>query len=59
MSAYSNKGLIAEAIEYVDRTALGVQYHPELSFSTAAFPVFKWFLTKACEYKTSASKDHP
>lgn len=56
VSAFSNDGKIAEAIEYTDMTALGVQYHPEKSLPGATFPVFKWFLTKACEYKTS--KDH-
>lgn len=53
VSAYSNKGKVAESIEYTDMTALGVQYHPEKSLPHVAFPVFKWFLTKACEYKTS------
>lgn len=53
VSAYSNKGLIAESIEYLDMTALGVQYHPEKSLPSATFPVYKWFLTKACEFKAS------
>ncbi len=56
VSAFSNDGKIAEAIEYTGMTALGVQYHPEKSLPGTTFPVFKWFLTKACEYKTS--KDH-
>lgn len=53
VSAYSNNGRVAEAIEYKNRTALGIQYHPEKSLPHVAYPVFKWFLTKACEYKTS------
>lgn len=53
VTAYSNDRKIAEAIEYTHRPALGVQYHPEKSFTGASVPVFKWFLTKACEYKTS------
>lgn len=53
VTAYSNNGKVAEAIEIKGMTALGVQYHPEKSLPSAAFPVFKWFLTKACEYKTS------
>jgi gamma-glutamyl-gamma-aminobutyrate hydrolase PuuD len=53
ITAYSNDRKIAEAIEYTHRPALGVQYHPERSFSGTSVPVFKWFLTKACEYKTS------
>lgn len=53
VTAYSNDRRIAEAIEYTHRPALGVQYHPEKSFSGTSVPVFKWFLNKACEYKTS------
>ncbi len=53
VSSYSNDAKIAESIEYTDQTALGVQYHPERSFPRAAFPVFKWFLTKACEHKNA------
>lgn len=53
VTAYSNNNKIAESIEYTHRTALGVQYHPERSFSGASRPVLQWFLKKACEYKTS------
>ncbi len=53
VTAYSNDNKIAEAIEYTHRTALGVQYHPERSFSGASRPVLQWFLKKACEYKIS------
>lgn len=53
VSAYSNNDQVAEAIEYTHRPALGVQYHPEKSFPKTSFPVFKWFLTKACEHKIS------
>lgn len=53
ITAFSNDRKIAEAIEYTHRPALGVQYHPERSFSGTSVPVFKWFLTKACEYKVS------
>jgi putative glutamine amidotransferase len=53
VSSFSNKGTIAESIEYTNMTALGVQYHPEKSMPGTAFPVFKWLLTKACEYKTT------
>ena len=53
VSSFSNDGKIAESIEYKGMTALGVQYHPEKSFPGTTFPIFKWFLTKACEYKVS------
>lgn len=58
VTAYSNDRKIAEAIEYTHRPALGVQYHPERSFSGTSVPVFRWFLKKACEYKTSSRKEH-
>ncbi|MFP5384643.1 MAG: gamma-glutamyl-gamma-aminobutyrate hydrolase family protein [Bacteriovoracia bacterium] len=57
VTAFSNNRKIAEAIEYTHRPALGVQYHPERSFSGTSVPVFKWLLTKACEYKKSARKE--
>lgn len=53
ITAFSHDNKIAEAIEYTHRPALGVQFHPERSFTSASSPVFKWFLTKACEYKNS------
>jgi putative glutamine amidotransferase len=53
VTAFSNDRKIAEAIEYTHRPALGVQYHPEKSFTGTSAPVFRWFLTKACEYKNS------
>lgn len=53
ITAYSNDRKIAEAIEYTHRPALGVQFHPERSFPGTSAPVFRWFLTKACEHKTS------
>jgi gamma-glutamyl-gamma-aminobutyrate hydrolase PuuD len=58
VTAYSNNRKIAEAIEYTHRPALGVQYHPERSFSGTSVPVFRWFLTKACENKNSSMKDN-
>ncbi len=51
--AHSNNGKIAEGIEFASRPALGIQYHPEKSLTGTAAPVFRWFLTKSCEYKTS------
>ena len=53
ITATSNDGRIAEAIEYTHRPAVGVQYHPEKSFSRAAYPVLTWFLNKSCENKMS------
>lgn len=53
VTAYSNKGKVAEVIEYKDMTALGVQFHPEKSHPKTTYPIFHWLLTKACEFKTS------
>ncbi|MGE3608241.1 MAG: gamma-glutamyl-gamma-aminobutyrate hydrolase family protein [Bacteriovoracaceae bacterium] len=53
VSAYSNNGLIAEAIEYQHRPAIGVQFHPEKSLFRTSGPILHWFLKKACEYKNS------
>lgn len=53
VTGFSNQGRIAEVIEYNHRPAIGVQYHPEKSFSNTAVPIFKWFLKKSCEYKNS------
>lgn len=53
VTSYSNNRKIAESIEYTHRPALGVQFHPERSFPGTSHPIFKWFLTKACEHKTS------
>lgn len=53
VSAFSSDGKIAEAIEYLHRPALGVQFHPERSFPEASKPLFIWFLNKACEKKVS------
>lgn len=58
VSAYSHEGRIAEAIEYLNRPALGVQFHPEKSWNRTTYPIFKWLFTKACEYKNS-KKDVP
>ncbi len=57
VSAYSNNKKIAESIEYNHRPALGVQYHPERSFSGTSVPIFRWFLTKACEFKNQSQKE--
>lgn len=53
VSAFSHDNRIAESIEYTHRPALGVQYHPEMSMTGTSAPVFRWFLSKSCEYKTA------
>lgn len=53
VTAWSHDGKIAEGIEYQSRPAIGVQYHPEKSFTNTAAPIFRWLLTRSCEYKNS------
>ncbi len=57
VTALSNDGKIAEALEIKGKMALGVQYHPEKSLPSATFPVFKWLLTRACEFKASKKEE--
>lgn len=57
VTAFSHDQKIAESLEYTHREALGVQYHPEKSFSHASVPVFRWFLKKACEHKNSLKEN--
>lgn len=53
VTAYSHDGKIAEGIEYLNRPAIGVQYHPEKSLTSASAPIFRWLLTRSCEFKNS------
>lgn len=53
VSAFSNNGRIAEGIEFLNRTAIGVQYHPEKSLTSASAPILRWLLARSCEYKNS------
>ncbi len=49
ITATSQGGKILEAMELTDRPALGVQFHPELSFPAVKHRIFSWLLTSACE----------
>ncbi len=48
LTSFSHKKKIAESLEYQNRPALGVQFHPEMSLPNN---IFEWFLNKACERK--------
>lgn len=52
-TAFSQEKEIVEAIEYTTRPALGVQFHPERSSGRTSFPIMKWFLLSALEYKAN------
>lgn len=50
VTSYSNRGRIAESLEFKDRPILGVQFHPEIDFGFERHSVFGWFLDQAEEY---------
>lgn len=50
VTALSNGGKIAEAIEFKDRPVFGVQFHPELDFGSERRKIFTWFVEKAIEH---------
>ncbi|MBY0515933.1 MAG: gamma-glutamyl-gamma-aminobutyrate hydrolase family protein [Bacteriovoracaceae bacterium] len=56
ISATSWDGRILEAIELQDRTAIGVQFHPEKSFPKVKHRFFRWLLKNACEYTHQGDK---
>jgi gamma-glutamyl-gamma-aminobutyrate hydrolase PuuD len=49
----SNGGKIPEILEFNDRTAMGVQFHPEKSGPLVRARVFDWLLRSACRYRRS------
>lgn len=49
ITAYSNKGKIAESLEFSNRPVLGVQFHPENDFGFERNKIFGWLLKKALE----------
>lgn len=53
ITATSNQGRIAEIIEFENRPAIGVQFHPERSDKIAKYAIFKKFLSDACRKVTS------
>ena len=56
VTAYSNKSLIAESMEFTDRPVLGVQFHPEKDFGNERRSIFGWFLNKAQSRKSKGFK---
>lgn len=56
VTATSWSGRITEAIEFTDRPALGIQFHPEKSLPSVKHRIFKWFLTEACEHTHQGAK---
>ena len=48
VTAYSWDKRIVEAIELLDRPALGIQFHPEQSLPSVKHSIFRWLLDGAC-----------
>ena len=55
VTAYSNRGRIAEVLEFLNRPVLGVQFHPEYTFGKTRRTTFSWLLNRACLLYTSPS----
>lgn len=53
ISAVSNKGKIAEIMEYKGRPILGIQFHAERSVKATKEAVYHYFLINSCLYKRS------
>ena len=51
LTSYSNRGRIAETMEFDNRPILGTQFHPEIDFWTERKRIFGWLLEKSCENK--------
>lgn len=49
LTSYSNRGRIAESMEFRNRPVLGVQFHSEKDFGFERHSIFSWFLDKAEE----------
>lgn len=55
ITAYSNKGLIAESLEFENRPVIGVQFHPENDFGFERNRIFGWLIDKARVHKKITS----
>lgn len=54
ITSYSNRGLIAESLEFSNRPVLGVQFHPENDFGFERNRIFTWLLKGALERKAKS-----
>jgi putative glutamine amidotransferase len=51
ITSTSNKGKIAESLEFNNRPVIGVQFHPEMTFGKTRRRMFSWLLKRACMNK--------
>ncbi len=56
ISATSNQGEIAEIIEFDNRPAIGVQFHPERSQTGVKRAIMRKFLTDACKKRLNQTR---
>ncbi len=47
ITSFSNQGLIAESLEFMNRPVLGVQFHPENDFGFERKIIFNWLIREA------------
>lgn len=52
ITSFSNRGLIAESLEFENRPVLGVQFHPENDFGYERKRIFGWLIENAISKKT-------
>lgn len=58
LTSFSNKGLIAESLEFSDRPILGVQFHPENDFGFERNQIFGWLIKKALQWNEMKLSKH-
>ena len=51
LTSFSNRGKIAESLEFEGRPILGTQFHPEIDFWTERKRIFSWLLNESCKNK--------
>jgi len=56
ITSYSNRGRIAESLEFMNRPVFGVQFHPENDFGFERNRIFGWLLEKAKARKMNLMK---
>lgn len=58
ITSYSNRGQIAESLEFSNRPILGVQFHPENDFGFERYRIFTWLIKKALNRKITRANEN-
>lgn len=56
ITSFSNRGLIAESLEFSNRSVLGVQFHPENDFGFERRILFNWLIREALKRNQEMSR---